>query len=105
MSIHCNSDYARQFALTGRLKTPIVLPVGTIIEIVLIKTGSGERYVCNPSNGRVVINNGALGQFSIQLSAAFTNTLIPGDYVIEAHRTDNQRTRLFSGFVKVRAAL
>lgn len=105
MSIHCNSDYVQHFTLTGRLKAPVVLPVGADIEVVFIKSNSGERYVCNVGNGRVVINNGPQGKFSVEMPAAYTKDMLPGDYTVEAHRVDNQRTRLFSGFIKVKAAV
>lgn len=104
MSIYCNSDYVQHFTLTGRLKVPVVLSVGADIEVVFIKSSTAERYVCNVGNGRVVINNGALGKFSVEMPAAFTATMIPGDYTVEAHRVDNQRTRLFTGFIAVKAA-
>ncbi len=105
MSIYCNSDFTQNFTLRGKQNAVVVLPVGTTIEIVLVHVNSGDRFVCNTANGRVVILSLPLGRFSLQLPATYTNTLPVGEYNLDCHRTDNQRTLLFRGLTKVEPAL
>lgn len=101
MSIYCNSDYTQNFTLRGKLNQPVVLPPTADIEIVFVHSASKERYVANVSNGMVILTDPTVGKFSLQLPATFTQEMKVGEYNIVAHRVDDQRTRLFGGFVTV----
>lgn len=105
MSIYSNSDYAQNFTLRGKQNQAVVLPDTAAIEIVFVHAVSKERFVCSTDDGRIVLTDASKGKFSLQMPATFTNTMPAGEYKIEAHRVDNQRTRLFGGFVKVEASL
>lgn len=101
MAIFCNSDYSYKFFLTNRDKTPVNLPSTAAFEIKLINTTTDTEVLFTTENGRLLLDapNGA---FSIVLLAAYTNTLTPGEYKMVCHRTDSQRSRLFTGLIKIK---
>lgn len=101
MSIFRNSDFSIKLNIRDKNNKPISLTLDSQFEIKIIGQTCDYYYYFTTEDGSIDIDV-ADSAIIWSIPAGSTFGIPPGEYRVICHRTDNQRTRLFTGVINVK---